>query len=129
MKTIREIRLDNLSWMIEVNGGLVKFANFTEISPNQMRQLVGGFKAIGSNLARRIEFKAGAEYGWLDNVHTGNEDVAITSVKCRVDSREIDALCGELTAIATRLASRAKCGGCDAGIAFQGFAEKNEDAA
>lgn len=70
MKTIDEIRVENLLSLKNDCGGVSGLADKIGKSPVQLRHLLGGFKGIGNNIAREIEEKLGLERGWMDHDHS-----------------------------------------------------------
>lgn len=77
MKTIAEIRLDNLRLLIDEIGTQERVAELAETSPVYLSQILNGaadsktgkVRQIGDPLARKLESGCGKELGWLDNVH------------------------------------------------------------
>jgi hypothetical protein len=79
MKTIGEIRLDNLLLLIERHGSLAKLnqeiglartdATLSQIKNRSPDSKTGTPKAMGTPVARRIELKLKLEVGWMDNPH------------------------------------------------------------
>jgi hypothetical protein len=75
MKTIEEIRHENLMALIDEAGGINHFAARVKKSHSQVSQLVnkspesktGKPKSVGSKQAREIEREFGKETGWLDH--------------------------------------------------------------
>lgn len=78
MKTIADVRHDNLLTLISEFGTIAKLAFKIEKSPTQISQLKnravntkgrGKPRAIGDDLAREIEQKLGKPLGWMDTNH------------------------------------------------------------
>lgn len=75
MKTIAEIRLDNLELLIEEYGSSDAVAELAETSPVYLSQLrnkaldskTGRARQIGDPLARKLEIGCKKEVGWMDN--------------------------------------------------------------
>jgi hypothetical protein len=93
MKTIAEIRYDNLQKLVEELGGgdltkmLEKSKSWSlEESENKLsratlyqileRKLTnnGAVRNVGDELARKIESELRLENGWMDNIHTGKNE-------------------------------------------------------
>lgn len=70
MKTIEEIRLENLRSLIAKLGGPESFSMKIGKTPNQISQLANEHKGIGSKIAREVEEAINLERGWLDNDHS-----------------------------------------------------------
>ncbi|MFV5212808.1 hypothetical protein ACLIIZ_03655 [Azonexus caeni] len=101
MKTIEEIRLDNLRALVNEAGGVTRFAETSGKQQAQISQLLnrakdsktGKPKAIGSSQARELEKAANKETGWLDNDHSrepifDDEDIKdMVSLMKRLDRR------------------------------------------
>ncbi|MBU9549919.1 helix-turn-helix domain-containing protein [Burkholderia multivorans] len=70
MKTIAQIRLDNVLRLVE-NRNMTKadLARRIGISPQQVYQLLSYKRNIGAKLARKIESAFDKEPGWLDQDH------------------------------------------------------------
>lgn len=81
MKTIEEIRWENLCYLIEKHGGVTRFADLVGSSQSQISQLknrspdskTGKQKKLGSAQAREMEDKLGFDRGWMDHDHTDRE--------------------------------------------------------
>ena len=77
MKTIAEIRLDNLRLLIGEFGTQEQVAALADTSPVYLSQILNGaadsktgkVRQIGDPLARKLEGGCGKEVGWMDNVH------------------------------------------------------------
>ena len=77
MKTIAEIRLDNLTLLIEEFGSQDEIARRAGTSPVYISQLInrtpdfktGKPRQVGDPMARRVEAGCEKEVGWLDNRH------------------------------------------------------------
>lgn len=75
MKTIAEIRLDNLEVLIAEFGTQDRVAELAETSPVYISQLrnkakdskTGKHRQIGDPMARKLEAGCGKELGWMDN--------------------------------------------------------------
>lgn len=75
MKTIAEIRLDNLRLLIGEIGTQEKVAELAETSPIYLSQILnraadsktGKIRQIGDPLARKLEQGCNKEIGWMDN--------------------------------------------------------------
>lgn len=78
MKTIDEIRRDNIQVLIDEHGGNKSLADLLGKSEAQVSQLLHGSKdsktgkprGMNNTTARSIEAKCGKERGWLDNDHS-----------------------------------------------------------
>lgn len=78
MKTIDEIRRDNIELLIGECGSLKGLADILDKSESQVSQLLHGSKdsktgkprGMNNTTARLIEQKCGKERGWLDNDHS-----------------------------------------------------------
>jgi hypothetical protein len=83
MKTVGEIRRDNLEQLIRQHGSLAELndklaltrtdATLSQIR-NQSLSSRGKRRSMGDELARRIERALGLEAGWMDNVHYATDD-------------------------------------------------------
>lgn len=77
MKTISEIRLDNLELLVREHGSQDKVAELAGTSPVYLSQLfnkamdskTGRPRQIGDPLARKLEIGCKKEIGWMDNAH------------------------------------------------------------
>lgn len=77
MKTIAEIRLENLKSLVRENGSQDKVAELAGSSAVYLSQLLNSAKdtktgkprQIGDDMARKLESGCAKEVGWLDNVH------------------------------------------------------------
>ncbi len=77
MKTIAEIRLDNLRLLISDFGTQDRVAELAGTSPVYLSQILNGaadsktgkVRQIGDPLARKLEEGCGKETGWMDNIH------------------------------------------------------------
>lgn len=77
MKTIAEIRLQNLELLVDEFGTSDKVAAKADTSPVYLSQLrnktpdskTGKLRQIGDPLARKLETGCGKELGWMDNQH------------------------------------------------------------
>jgi len=79
MKTIGEIRRDNLLELIEEHGSLAQLnelmglartdATLSQIKNRSLDSKTKKPRAMGDPLARRLEKACGREAGWMDNVH------------------------------------------------------------
>lgn len=77
MKTVAEIRHDNLLLLLEETGTAEALANLVESSPiyiSQLRNKAVDSKTkkprqIGDALARKLESRCGKEVGWMDHEH------------------------------------------------------------
>lgn len=78
MKTIDEIRRDNIELLISESGSLKGLADLLNKSESQVSQLLHGSKdsktgkqrGMNNTTARAIEQRCGKERGWLDNDHS-----------------------------------------------------------
>lgn len=83
MKTVGEIRRDNLEQLIKQHGSLAQLneriglartdATLSQIR-NQSLSARGKPRSMGDELARRIELKLGLEVGWMDNLQYPIDD-------------------------------------------------------
>lgn len=81
MKTIDDIRRENLRQIERENGGPSAAAARLEMSPSQFSNLRDGARdsksgkqrGMSSTTARRIESKAGKPSGWLDQAHEAGD--------------------------------------------------------
>jgi len=71
MKTIEEIRLENLKTLCAGFKSQRQFAIHLDKEPKQINQLLRSYAQIGSALAREIEEKCEKPRGWLDHDHAG----------------------------------------------------------
>lgn len=77
MKTIDEIRRENLLTAIELAGGAAKLAGAANVSAAYLSQIknrapesaTGKPKAMGDEVARRIEVAINRPTGWMDRAH------------------------------------------------------------
>lgn len=77
MKTVAEIRHDNLLLLLDETGTAEALANLVESSPiyiSQLRNKAVDSKTkkprqIGDALARKMESRCGKEIGWMDHEH------------------------------------------------------------
>lgn len=90
MKTIADIRLENLELLIEEIGSGEAVAEKAGTSPVYLSQLrhkaidskTGKPRQIGDPLARKLEGGCGKEVGWMDNSHqlATHRDIRIANV-------------------------------------------------
>lgn len=86
MKTIDEIRRDNIQVLIDECGGNKALSDLLGKSEAQVSQLLNGSRdsktgkprGMNNTTARAIEEKCGKERGWLDNDHS---DVGVDTFK------------------------------------------------
>lgn len=102
MKTIAEIRRDNLMILIGEQGsmaalnekiGLVRTdATLSQIKNQSQDSKTGVPKAMGDAFARRIENQLGLESGWMDNIHTYQHPTkaAALAIMENMDDRQLD---------------------------------------
>lgn len=76
MKTVAQIRHENLLKLIKESGGEDFLASRYECSVAYIKQMARGYKdasgtpkGIGDNSARRLEVVTGKEIGWMDHEH------------------------------------------------------------
>lgn len=77
MKTVKEIRLDNLNELVRQEGDVIaKVATKSLTNPNYLYQIIHRVHAsndkprnLGSLVARRIEASYGKPPGWMDHDH------------------------------------------------------------
>lgn len=77
MKTIAEIRLENLEALIKEFGTQERVAGLADTSPIYLSQVrnrsadskTGKPRQIGDPIARKLETGCGKELGWMDNTH------------------------------------------------------------
>ncbi|WP_434779244.1 S24 family peptidase [Neisseria sp. Ec49-e6-T10] len=74
MKTIADVRRQNLLILIDEYGTVQKLASVLDKSPSQVSQNKTGFRDIGNTLAREIEVKTGKQNGWMDTDHSSDHD-------------------------------------------------------
>lgn len=78
MKTIAEIRLDNLDLLIAEFGTQDRVAEKSGTSPVYLSQIknktpdakTGKLRQMGDPTARKLESGCGKEIGWMDNTHS-----------------------------------------------------------
>ena len=81
MKTIAEIRLDNLEALLIEMGTQEKLAEVGETSSVYLSQIrnraanvkSGKLRTMGDDMARKLEAGCKKEVGWMDNIHTKGE--------------------------------------------------------
>ncbi len=78
MKSIKEIRVENLQRLIDQAGGRSAFtdkpkAQTNKIDYSYLGQLLNQSRGIGDKTARKLEEIAGKAENWLDNIHVINE--------------------------------------------------------
>lgn len=103
MKTIDEIRRDNIAILVEEHGGVKSLAVKLEKSEAQVSQWLNGSKdsktgkqrGMNSDTSRSIEEKAGKERGWMDHEHKTDVGYIPKSKKGEVAARIVDALTSE----------------------------------
>jgi plasmid maintenance system antidote protein VapI len=81
MKTIEEIRLENARALAVE--GKAAFSEAIGMSAQQVNQIIGPnpSRNIGPNVARRIEQAFGMETGWLDVVHTAEQEFVNSAIR------------------------------------------------
>lgn len=85
MKTIDEIRRENLVVAIERAGSAAKLAAKAELSSAYLSQLktrqaqssTGKLRTMGDAVARKIEAAINAPLGWMDRDHSGRPSLAL----------------------------------------------------
>lgn len=72
MRTIREIRRDNMRELASRFSSRAKFSEFIERSPSQVNQIIGKTpsKGVGHNMAQLLEEKFDLPTGWMDTDHS-----------------------------------------------------------
>jgi len=70
MKTIEEIRLDNLRTLCAAFPSQRKFAELLGKPEQNVGRWLTAFRPISNEAAREIEEKTGKPRGWLDNDHS-----------------------------------------------------------
>jgi len=103
MKTIEEIRLDNLRTLCSQFKSQRQFALHIGKSPAQVNQwfVVDG-KPIGSKAAREVEEVMGKPTGWLDTTHDvlgKTESDTLLSAAAKLSDKQREALVSFLQAI------------------------------
>ncbi len=87
MKTIEEIRKDNLLLLITKHGGIAALCRLLDMSESSIGRIVNGNLRhdrggkpyqMGSPTARTIEEKLDLEAGWLDNLQNQASESAAT---------------------------------------------------
>lgn len=81
MKTIAEIRLDNLDLLIAEHGTQDRVAELGGTSSVYLSQVknkspdkkTGKLRQMGDDMARKLELGCGKEVGWMDNIHPQTE--------------------------------------------------------
>ena len=73
---MREVRRQNLRFLVHKHGGITSFSNLVDMSQSQGSHLIGAnpTKNIGNGLAYKIETKLGLPVGWLDKMHDDGDD-------------------------------------------------------
>ena len=74
LKTIEDIRLDNLKTLLEPRGAARRIANALGKEPNYISQVKTGKKGFSSEMARAIEAAEGLDAGWMDHIHGDAEN-------------------------------------------------------
>lgn len=64
---IKEIRLNNLLALSNKYGKIVDFCERIDMNPSYFSQIKGGKKAIGDDIARKVEEKLGLNRGYMDS--------------------------------------------------------------
>lgn len=64
---IKEIRLNNLLALSSKYGRIVDFCDRIAMNPSYFSQIKGGKKAIGDDIARKVEEKLGLPRGYMDS--------------------------------------------------------------
>jgi len=79
MRTIKDIRRDNLEYLIRTRYAGVpnRLANAAGVHQNQIARVLKGPvpRGLGDKLARAIEAASGLETGWLDCEHATAEQI------------------------------------------------------
>lgn len=72
MKKVEDIRRDNARQLVELEGGITKFANRAGITNSRASQMLGPnpTRNIGRKAASDIESKFDKPAGWLDTDHS-----------------------------------------------------------
>jgi hypothetical protein len=81
MQTVREIRAHNLVLLQTKYETLARVSELTGVSPSQLSQMKAFLKnpkdknsrAIGENLARKLEHTLGLPHAWMDQAHSESE--------------------------------------------------------
>lgn len=89
MKTIAEIRLENLETLIAEKGTQEKVAELGGTSSVYLSQIknqsadakTGKLRQMGDDMARKLEAGCGKVRGWMDNVHSAASNGAVTYLR------------------------------------------------
>lgn len=86
MKTIIEIRRENMRELASRFESRAKFAEFIDRSPSQVNQIIGKtpLKAVGHNMAKLLEEKFDLPVGWMDADHS--DDAAAPAIQSNAHS-------------------------------------------
>ena len=93
MKTIEEIRRDNLRILESQAGGRAELCQKLDKDQKYVSQLIGKTPSgnIGNKVAREVEEVFELESGWMDNVHTSEAAYRLAEPPSPAYSREISA--------------------------------------
>jgi len=89
MKTIAEIRLDNLAKLIKEHGTQDRVAELGETSSIYLSQIKNQtpdakskkLRQMGDEMARKLELGCGKPISWMDNVHKETAAEPVTYIK------------------------------------------------
>lgn len=89
MKTVSEIRLENLTLLLSELGSLRALADKANTSASYLSQIKNGLrdsksgtpKSVGSSLARQLEEGCGKPRGWMDEDHSLRAEETVSEYK------------------------------------------------
>lgn len=82
MKTINEINIDNLKFLIEKYGTQANLADKIDKPATQISQWVAGYRNMSASTKRHIEEVLGLPIGWFDVSHSENGEVIYNVTIC-----------------------------------------------
>lgn len=117
MKTVKEIRLDNLKALVRKEGGVIAtVARKSLTNPNYLYQIIhrvpasnGTLRELGPKVARRIESVYGKPPGWMDHDHIMenlSSEKNVVEMPARQNVTPYESLLNELMGVAKTINDR-----------------------
>lgn len=116
MRTVEEIRLDNLNALVREFGSIAKLAKKAGTPPNYISQIrkrvpskTGNPRDVGSDLARKLEEGCSKERGWMDHDHSMENLISaenVVNLTAKQNLPPYETLLFELVTVAKNMSDR-----------------------